>query len=113
MGFRAPYLLEAARAVADGRLDLGGLARQSEEEARARLTALRGVGRKIADCVLLFACGFPLAFPVDVWVARALRELYFPGRRVTSNALQVFSTGHFGPYAGYAQQYLFHYMRQR
>ena len=73
--------------------------------------AIPGVGPKIADCVLLFAYGFQSAFPVDVWVIKALRELYFRGRRVKIQRLQRFSKSHFGPFAGYAQQYLFHYMR--
>ena len=72
---------------------------------------LSGVGRKIADCVLLFAYGFSSAFPVDVWVAKALRQLYFPRRKVSLERLQRFAASHFGPNAGYAQQYLFHYMR--
>ena len=82
-------------------------------EARAELMKLRGVGGKIADCVLLFAYGFDGAFPVDVWVERALRELYFPRRRVSDKRLRHFAATHFGPHAGYAQQYLFHYMRTK
>lgn len=113
LGFRAPHLLAAARAVADGRIDLGQLPGLGLEEARARLMGLPGVGRKIADCVLLFAGGFPTAFPVDVWVARVLRELYFGGRRVPPRTLREFTATHFGPYAGYAQQYLFHFARLR
>jgi N-glycosylase/DNA lyase len=81
--------------------------------ARAELMQLPGVGRKIADCVLLFACGHPAAFPVDVWVMKALRQLYFPRRRVSDRRLREFSETHFGPHAGYAQQYLFHYMRTK
>lgn len=111
MGFRAPYLLATARRVAAGDLDLAGLASLPLAEARAELMRLDGVGRKIADCVLLFAIGFPRAFPVDVWVAKALRELYFRGRRVAPRKLLAFSEKHFGPQAGYAQQYLFHYRR--
>lgn len=111
MGFRAPYLQAAARAVAGGTLDLRALASMSTDQARAELLQLPGVGRKIADCVLLFAFGFQDAFPVDVWVARALRELYFPGKKVNARALQQFSDSYFRPYAGYAQQYLFHYLR--
>jgi N-glycosylase/DNA lyase len=71
------------------------------------------VGEKIANCVLLFAYGFPTAFPIDVWVLKALRQLYFPRRRVTPQKLRQFSQSHFGPCAGYAQQYLFHFMRTK
>jgi N-glycosylase/DNA lyase len=113
MGFRAPYLLAAARAVAGGELALEKLAQQPLETARERLLELPGVGRKIADCVLLFSCGFTAAFPVDVWVMRGLRQLYFSRRRVTLRRLNEFAASHFGPQAGYAQQYLFHYMRTK
>lgn len=114
MGFRAPHLLQAARRVAAGELNLDTLPALPLEEARAALTSLRGVGDKIADCVLLFSGGFGRAFPVDVWVRRALCELYFRRRRrPTPRQLRQFADTHFGPNAGYAQQYLFHYMRRR
>lgn len=113
MGFRAPYLLATARLVADGKCDLNKLSRLDVAEARAQLLVLPGVGRKIADCALLFACGFPTAFPLDVWVLRALRELYFRGKRPTTLKLRAFSDTHFGPNAGYAQQYLFHFIRTK
>ena len=112
MGFRAPYLLATARAIANGHFDLARLPALPVEAARAELMKLPGVGRKIADCVLLFACGFPSAFPLDVWVIKALRQLYFPRRRVRLQRLHRFAQRHFGPHAGYAQQYLFHYMRR-
>ncbi len=113
MGFRAPHLLAAARQIAGGQFDLERLRHLPRAEAREELMKLRGVGHKIADCVLLFAYGFDGAFPVDVWVERALRELYFPHRRVSAKRLQHFAATHFGPHAGYAQQYLFHYMRTK
>jgi N-glycosylase/DNA lyase len=113
MGFRAPYLLAAARAIVSGDLLLDALQQLPITQARAELVKLPGVGPKIADCVLLFAYGFPAAFPVDVWVMKALRELYFPRRRPTRPRLQRFTETYFGPHAGYAQQYLFHYMRTR
>ena len=80
-------------------------------DARAALIELPGVGLKIADCVLLFAYGFQQAFPVDVWIARALREIYFPKRQPKPPRLRKFIQTYFGPHSGYAQQYLFHYMR--
>jgi N-glycosylase/DNA lyase len=113
MGFRAPHLLAAARQIADGKLDLDRPRHLPLAEARDELMKLRGVGGKIADCVLLFAYGFDGAFPVDVWVERALRRLYFPRRRVTAKRLHHFAATHFGPHAGHAQQYLFHYMRTK
>ena len=113
MGFRARYLLATARRIASGECDLVALGQLPVEDARAELLKLPGVGRKIADCVLLFAYGFQPAFPVDVWVMKGLRELYFSNRRVNVKRLHLFAAKHFGPNAGYAQQYLFHYMRTR
>ena len=113
MGFRAPNLLGAARDIAEGKLDLNALRYLPYTEARTELMKLRGVGGKIADCVLLFAYGFDSAFPVDVWVERALQTLYFPKRRANEKKLRHFAATHFGPHAGYAQQYLFHYMRTK
>jgi N-glycosylase/DNA lyase len=113
MGFRAPYLRATAGMIARGQFDLDRLHELPVEVARSELMKLPGVGRKIADCVLLFAYGFQSAFPVDVWVMKALRQLYFPRRRVSLPRLHQFAASHFGPCAGYAQQYLFHYMRTR
>ena len=113
MGFRAPNLLAAARAVAEPSIDLESLRHRTVHDARADLVKLRGVGNKIANCVLLFAYGFQEAFPIDVWVLKALRQLYFPKRRPSPRRLIRFTESYFGHNAGYAQQYLFHYMRQR
>jgi N-glycosylase/DNA lyase len=113
MGFRAPYLLGTARAIADEEISLIRLQELPVEEVRSELMRLPGVGRKIADCVSLFAYGLQSSFPVDVWVAKALRQLYFPRRQVQLKRLHRFAANHFGPHAGYAQQYLFHYMRTK
>ena len=111
MGFRAPNLLRTAQIIARGELDLNRLYALELSEARNALIELPGVGRKIADCVLLFAYGFQQAFPIDVWIMKALQQLYFPKRRPGHKRLVHFSETHFGPFAGYAQQYLFHYAR--
>lgn len=111
MGFRTPYLLATARLIACGQFDLARLHALPAEVARAELMSLPGVGQKIADCVLLFAYGVESAFPVDVWMVRALRQLYFPRRRVSLQRLHRFAATYFGPRAGYAQQYLFHHIR--
>jgi len=111
LGFRAPHVLAAARRVESGQLNLDQLTTLSTGFARHELLKLSGVGPKIADCVLLFAYGRQDAFPRDVWVNRALRKLYFPRRRPTPTRLREFARTHFGPFAGFAQQYLFHYIR--
>jgi N-glycosylase/DNA lyase len=111
MGFRAPNLLATANVVAAGEIDLPALANSDYPTARHVLVQLPGVGEKIANCVLLFAFGFQEAFPVDVWVRKALLQLYFPRRRPSPQRLLNFTRTYFGPNSGYAQQYLFHYIR--
>ncbi|MFN3409760.1 MAG: DNA-3-methyladenine glycosylase family protein [Limisphaerales bacterium] len=113
LGFRAKYLRATAQRLVVGEPDLAALPGLPLATARAALMTCPGVGRKIADCVLLFSLGFDAAFPIDVWVERALRELYFPRRRVRRARLEQFAASHFGPHAGLAQQYLFHYLRTR
>lgn len=111
LGFRARYLGGTARRIARGGPVLEDVAGLPTAEGRRLMMEFPGVGRKIADCVLLFAYGRQDAFPVDVWVHRALRQLYFPNRRPSPQMLERFAATHFGPFAGYAQQYLFHYVR--
>ena len=80
-------------------------------EAREELIKLRGVGQKIADCILLFAGGHQHVFPIDVWIERALQRLYFAKSKPSSHKLRHFADNHFGPFAGLAQQYIFHHAR--
>lgn len=112
LGYRAKNLLAAAQMVASGEVDLDAIGNLCDEDARTELRRLPGVGPKVADCALLFGYGRLGAFPIDVWIERILRETYFAGkRRVTPGRLREFSARYFGPYGGYAQQYLFHHAR--
>ncbi len=112
LGFRAAKLLGAARAVAEGEVDLEAICNLPDAEAEAELCRLPGVGPKVAHCVLLFAYERVRAFPVDVWIARVLRERYLARRRkVTPAKMAEFAASYFGPYGGYAQQYLFPHAR--
>ncbi len=113
LGFRAKYLRGTAQRVTAGDLNLQALRDRPTQEAREALMECPGVGRKIADCALLFGYGRQDAFPVDVWVLRALRQLYFPRRSPKPARLLRFTETYFGANAGYAQQYLFHYMRSQ
>jgi len=109
LGFRAPYVDQATRKVVERQLDLEGLTAMPYDQAKARLMACPGIGPKIADCILVFSLEMLEAFPVDVWVRRALAEWYFPGEKTPSNRfLEEWAHGYFGRYAGYSQQYLFH-----
>jgi N-glycosylase/DNA lyase len=113
LGYRAAYVRAAARLVVSGRLDLRALAQMDREEARAALLGIPGIGEKVGDCVLLFGLGHRTAFPVDVWVRRAVERLYFGGRPRTLRDIQAFARERFGLLAGYAQQHLFVYARNR
>jgi N-glycosylase/DNA lyase len=113
LGYRAKNLLATARLVANGEVNLERIAMLPDEELRAQLCALPGVGIKVAHCVMLFAYERLRAFPIDVWVERVLREKYFPRRRkFRPGELQKFSAKYFGGHGGYAQQYLFHHARK-
>lgn len=108
LGFRAPNLKETAAWIAEGRVDLDALDGMDSSEALSELCRLPGVGRKIANCVLLFAFERLDAVPVDVWIGRVLRAMQAEG---PAAELEAFSRARFGPYAGYVQQYLFHHAR--
>jgi N-glycosylase/DNA lyase len=111
-GFRSPYLNEAARMVASREVDLEDVMDMPYAGAKDALKRLPGVGEKVADCVLLFAFSRYEAFPVDVWIKRAVERVYFKGRDLKVREIHEFARSHFGPYAGYAQEYIYQYARQ-
>lgn len=113
LGYRGPYVRDVARRVATGDVDLQAIGRAECPVARRLLLTLPGVGEKVADCVLLFAYGKGEAFPVDVWVKRAVERWYFAGRHKTERQIREFAHQRFGQLAGYAQQHLFHSIRRR
>ena len=114
LGFRAPYVHLASVAVLEGRLDLDALIEMPYTEAKAALMERRGIGSKIADCIAVFSLEKLEAFPIDVWVRRALGEWYFPEQKTPPDrVLLEWAQEHFGRYGGYAQQYLFHGRRLR
>ncbi len=106
LGYRAKYIHQTACFLAEAPDYLLGIDRTSTAEARDRLMALPGVGRKIADCVLLFGAGRLDAFPIDTWVQKILTRAYgLQGWR--PEQLLDFARVHYGARAGLAQQYLF------
>ena len=109
LGFRAPYVDRATREVAEGSLDLNALVKTPYTPAKERLMECYGIGSKIADCIAVFSLEKLEAFPIDVWVRRALGEWYFPGEKPPPDwEMLAWARNYFGRYAGYAQQYLFH-----
>lgn len=110
-GYRAPYLVRAAQQVDSGDIDLARMARLPYLEAREALLQVEGVGEKVVECVLLFGFSQFEAFPVDVWIGRVMRRVYFRGRKVTDRRIREFARRHFGPACGLAQQALYHAAR--
>ena len=94
--------------VASGKVDLMPLLENSYEVALETLTSLAGVGDKVANCVLLFSLDKSEAFPVDVWIERALQDWYLDGTKMSRKNMRPWASNHFGTYAGYANHYLFH-----
>lgn len=100
-GYRTPYLIAAAQAVCSGTVDFSALSRMDTDAARREIMQLRGVGRKVADCFLLFGLHKLDAFPVDTWMKKA--AAYYSG-----DMKQFINS----PYAGVYQQYFFFYTRE-
>lgn len=100
-GFRAKYIIDAARKVSSGEVELDALGNMPYDDAAAALMKIKGVGPKVADCVLLFSCDHFEAVPKDVWIKRVLAVLFPDGLPECV-----------GDYAGIAQQYLFYYARE-
>ncbi len=99
-GYRAPYILNAARRTAAGEVDFSAVDRMDTPDAEKYIMSLNGVGRKVADCFLLFGMGKLDAFPVDTWMKKAA-PYYKNG----------FDGKAFGEFAGIAQQYIFYFAR--
>jgi len=110
-GYRAAYIVDAVRKVSSGEIDLGNVKKMPYSEAKKELMKIRGVGPKVADCVLLFSGGMKQAFPIDVWVKRTVQTLYLDDK-ANEKQISEFAAAHFGKYAGLAQQYLFYYGRE-
>ena len=100
-GFRAKYIYDAAKRVTEGDVDLLSIPLMPTEDGAKDLCTIKGIGPKVAACALLFGFGKYDAFPVDVWIKKAIVK-YFPGE---------FDASRLGEYAGVAQQYLFYYER--
>ena len=100
-GYRAPYIIDAAKAVQNGDIDLESLSSASLSDAIKALRNLNGVGEKVANCAILFSLHKLDAFPVDVWMKKAISQHY--GKDFDPNV--------FGPFAGIGQQYMFYYQR--
>lgn len=110
-GFRAPYILDACERYASGTLKEEALRRMSCQEAVSELMLVKGIGKKVANCIALFSLGKRNAFPVDVWIKRMMENIYI-GHEAGLEEIQELAQALFGEYGGYAQQYLFYYGKE-
>lgn len=111
-GFRCKYILNSSSIIEKGEIDLAKIQHMDRDSAREELMKFPGVGPKVADCVLLFSGTRYDVFPTDVWVKRVMEELYLK-KDTSLKEIQKFAGGYFGDLAGFAQQYLFYYAREK
>ena len=111
VGFRASYIVDAVEKVYSGAIREEEFRSMGAGDARKKLMSIRGVGEKVANCVILFGLGFTDAFPVDVWMKRIMEHLYFEGE-TKNDVIEKYAYEKYGKYAGYAQQYLFFYGKE-
>jgi N-glycosylase/DNA lyase len=112
LGYRAPFLYKTARTIAENPgqfLAWGGDA--DYVRAKHQLMTLDGVGPKVADCILLYGFHRLEAFPIDVWILRVMKKLYYRNRSKPAAQIHRFALKRWGAHAGYIQQYLFHAVR--
>lgn len=113
--FRSKYIIDTVNKVANCKpndiYDLNKIKSLSDDECHKALQEFMGVGAKVADCIMLFSMSKYSAFPVDVWVKRAMQHFYL-APDVSLPKIRIFGREKFGELSGFAQQYLFYYARE-
>lgn len=120
VGYRAKFILDAAKIVESKQIDFNYLKKINYKEAKEIILSVPGIGNKVADCILLFSLDKLEAFPLDRWMIRILKKYYLEKfqletKTITEKQYEVLHEKiikHFGVYAGYAQQFLFKMERE-
>lgn len=112
VGFRCNYISNVSKMIVSGEIDLDAIEKMETPRAREELMKIPGVGPKIADCVLLYSYGRYEVFPTDVWIKRIIEVLYLKNEAKLAE-IQQFARERFAELAGFAQQYLFFYAREK
>jgi len=115
VGYRAEFIKEAANIIFSKEIDFESLKKFNYFEVKKNMCSIPGVGNKVADCIMLFSLNKLEAFPLDRWMIRILEKYYFnefhlETKTITEKQYEILHekiVNHFGPYAGYAQQFLF------
>ena len=111
LGFRSKYVKDTVHRVHSGEVNLEFIKCQSDDVCHEELQKLSGIGPKVSDCIMLFSMQKYSAFPVDVWVKRAMQFFYL-APDVSLPKIRIFARDKFEDLAGFAQQYLFYYARE-
>jgi N-glycosylase/DNA lyase len=120
VGYRAQFIKEAANMTMLKKIDFEYLKKSNYQDAKKEICLIPGVGNKVADCVLLFSLNKLEAFPLDRWIIRILEKYYsnkfqLETKTITEKQYSIIHEkilNHFGPFAGYAQQFLFKMERE-
>lgn len=112
VGFRDKYIYKTVEKINNKEIDLEQMQKLDTEKLKAALLSLMGVGPKVADCILLFSCARQEVFPIDVWVQRIMRRLYYNNEEVSKNEILRYARENFGENAGIIQQHLFYNVRE-
>ncbi len=108
VGFRDQYIIDARDKIRSQEISIEDLRDMGTQDARLELMKIKGVGKKVADCVLLFGLNKTDVFPVDVWIERIMRDWFVP-EDLKKNEIETYAFKMFGEQMGYAQQYIFYY----
>jgi len=111
LGFRSKYVKNTVHEIYTEEVDLEFIKSQGDDICHEKLQKLNGIGPKVSDCIMLFSMQKYSAFPVDVWVKRAMQFFYL-APDVSLPKIRIFARDKFGNLAGFAQQYLFYYARE-
>ncbi len=112
VGFRDAYIFDTVKKINSGEIDIEKMQSMDTKSLKAELLKLKGVGPKVADCILLFSCSRKEVFPIDTWVEKVMKKLYFNNREVSKKEIQKYADEHFGKNAGIVQQHLFYNIRE-
>jgi N-glycosylase/DNA lyase len=120
VGYRAKFIKDAVNMVVLKKIDFENLKKCNYPDAKEEICKIPGVGNKVADCILLFSLNKLESFPLDRWMIRILEKYYsdkfqLETKSITQKQYEILHekiVNHFGPYAGYAQQFLFKMERE-
>jgi len=120
VGYRAPFIKEAAKMVTEKKINFEYLKNSDYDETKRNLRLIPGIGNKVADCIMLFSLNKLEAFPLDTWMIKILEKYYskefqIETKTITEKQYEILHekiVDYFGPYCGFAQQFLFKMERE-